>query len=116
LLRGWLVELARATLTPWLTSEAERVGRRPRAVQIRVQKTRWGSCSAGGVISLNAGLLFLEPAIVRYLLVHELCHLMALDHSARFWKAVQRFEPDYRALDRRLTKAWTLIPLWLHIR
>ena len=56
------------------------------------------------------------PPLVRYLLIHELCHLLSLNHSRRFWSAVERFEPDYRALDRRLSGAWAAIPLWAHSR
>jgi predicted metal-dependent hydrolase len=115
-LRAWLVEHARAYLGPWLLREAEVVGRRPKSVQIRLQRTRWGSCSSGRNVSLNASLLFLEPALVRYLLIHELCHLISLNHSPRFWQAVERYEPDYRALDRRLTEAWALIPVWMYQR
>ncbi len=114
LLRSWLLEQARVHLRPWIMREAEIVGRRPKAVQVRLQRTRWGSCSSVGNISLNAGLLFLDDAVVRYLLIHELCHLFSLNHSQRFWRAVARFEPDYRALDRRLTESWARIPLWAH--
>jgi predicted metal-dependent hydrolase len=64
-------------------------------------------------VSLNAALLLLEPELVRYLMVHELCHLRWLDHSRRYWRLVERFEPDFRALDRRLTDAWPLLPPWL---
>jgi predicted metal-dependent hydrolase len=90
------------------------IGRRPTSVQVRLQRTRWGSCSNSGTVSLNAALLFLEPPLVRYLFVHELCHLIALNHSRRFWSAVARYEPDHEALDRRLTAAWSEIPLWVH--
>jgi predicted metal-dependent hydrolase len=113
MLRDWLLREARAHLEPWLWREAERVGVRPSRVQIRLQRTRWGSCSARGTISLNAALLLLEPPLVRYLLVHELCHLRRMSHSARYWRDVERFEPDYRSLDRALADAWTCIPLWL---
>jgi predicted metal-dependent hydrolase len=113
-LRGWLLDEADYHLTPWLKREALVVGRRPAKVQVRLQRTRWGSCSNSGTVSLNAALMFLEPAVVRYLLVHELCHLIALNHSRKFWNAVARYEPDYEALDRRLTKAWNEIPLWAH--
>jgi predicted metal-dependent hydrolase len=113
-LRNWLLDEADYHLTPWLLRESQVVGRRPKHVQVRLQRTRWGSCSNGGTISLNAGLLFVEPALVRYLFIHELCHLIALNHSRRFWAAVARFEPDFAALDRRLTAAWTEIPLWAH--
>ena len=113
-LRAWLCDQASYHLTPWVLREAELVGRRPGRVQVRLQRTRWGSCSSSGTLSLNAALMFLEPAVVRYLLIHELCHLISLNHSRRFWAAVERYEPDYEALDRRLTKAWADIPLWAH--
>jgi predicted metal-dependent hydrolase len=113
-LRAWLLDEADYHLRPWLLREAQVVGKRPANVQVRLQRTRWGSCSSSGTVSLNAALLFLEPAVVRYLLIHELCHLIALNHSRRFWAAVARFEPDYETLDRRLTDAWHEIPLWVH--
>jgi len=113
-LRSWLLDEADYHLVPWLMREAQVVGRRPANVQVRLQRTRWGSCSNSGTVSLNAALLFLEPAIVRYLFVHELCHLISLDHSRKFWSAVARYEPEYEALDRRLTDAWHEIPLWAH--
>jgi len=113
-LRSWLLDEADYHLIPWLKREAQVVGRRPARIQVRLQRTRWGSCSNSGTVSLNAALLFLEPAVVRYLIVHELCHLIALNHSRKFWTAVARYEPDYEALDRSLTKAWNEIPLWAH--
>jgi predicted metal-dependent hydrolase len=113
-LRSWLLDEADYHLVPWLKREALIVGRRPRKVQVRLQRTRWGSCSNSGTVSLNAALLFLEPAVVRYLFVHELCHLIALNHSRKFWNAVARYEPEFETLDRRLTQAWHEIPLWAH--
>jgi predicted metal-dependent hydrolase len=113
-LRSWLLDEADYHLAPWLLRESQVVGRRPARVQVRLQRTRWGSCSNSGTVSLNATLLFLEPELVRYLFVHELCHLIALNHSPKFWAAVARFEPGYEALDRRLTQAWNDIPLWAH--
>jgi predicted metal-dependent hydrolase len=113
-LRSWLLDEADYHLAPWLLRESQAIGHRPTSVQVRLQRTRWGSCSNSGTVSLNAALLFLEPPLVRYLFVHELCHLIALNHSRRFWSAVARHEPDYEALDRRLTAAWSEIPLWAH--
>jgi predicted metal-dependent hydrolase len=113
-LRNWLLDEADYHLVPWLKRESQVVGRRPTKVQVRLQRTRWGSCSNSGTVSLNAALLFLEPVVVRYLLVHELCHLIALNHSRKFWSAVARYEPSYESLDRQLTKAWHDIPLWAH--
>jgi predicted metal-dependent hydrolase len=108
LLRTWLLDQADYHLTPWLLRESAIVGHRPANVQIRLQRTRWGT------VSLNAALLFLPAEVVRYLFVHELCHFISMNHSRRFWSAVARFEPDYKQLDRRLTAAWNEIPLWAH--
>jgi predicted metal-dependent hydrolase len=113
-LRNWLLDQADYHLAPWLLREAAVVGRRPKNVQVRLQRSRWGSCSNSGTVSLNAALLFVAPEVVRYLFVHELCHLISLDHSRKFWRAVARFEPAYEALDRRLSAAWNEIPLWAH--
>jgi predicted metal-dependent hydrolase len=113
-LRSWLLDEADYHLAPWLLRESQVVGRRPTGVQVRLQKTRWGSCSSSGTISLNATLLFLPAEVVRYLFVHELCHLIALNHSRKFWAAVERYEPGFAELDRRLTAAWAEIPLWAH--
>ncbi len=112
LLRQWLLAQARLCLKPWLASEAKEVGVTPNKIQVRTQRTRWGSCSPLGNISLNASLLFLAPAVVRYLLIHELCHLRHLDHSARYWRCVAGIEPDYRVLDKRLTESWSEVPAW----
>ena len=114
LLRGWLLDQADYHLTPWLLRESAVIGHRPANVQVRLQRTRWGSCSSSGTVSLNAALLFLEPDLVRYLFVHELCHFISMNHSRKFWSAVARFEPDFEPLDRRLTAAWNEIPFWAH--
>ena len=112
LLRQWLLAQARRYLKPWLEREAKVVGVTPNKSQVRTQRTRWGSCSPLGNISLNASLLFLDAAVVRYLLIHELCHLRHLDHSGRYWRCVAQFEPDYRLLDKQLTESWSEVPLW----
>jgi hypothetical protein len=113
LMRRWLLEQGRQVLKPWIEREAARTGLQPKRVQIRLQKTRWGSCSARGNVSLNAALLLVPPELVRYLFVHELCHLEVLSHSRRYWRTVARHEPDYRELDRRLARSWRQLPAWL---
>jgi predicted metal-dependent hydrolase len=112
LLRDWVAGQGRDHLKPWLGRVARDLALQPKRVQVRTQKSRWGSCSSTGTLSINACLLFLEPALVRYLMIHELCHLRHLNHSRRYWALVERFEPDYRALDKRLGEAWADVPFW----
>jgi predicted metal-dependent hydrolase len=109
----WLCERAGAILAPQLAALAESCGVRYHRLQIRRQRTRWGSCSARGTISLNCCLLFHRPAVVRYLLVHELAHLTHMNHSARFWQLVERHEPQWREHDRELTAGWSRVPGWV---
>jgi len=84
-------------------------------VHIRMQRTCWGSRSSSGTISLNLCLLFLEPELTRYLMIHELCHGRHMNHSKRFWKLVSRFEENYKLLDRRLGESWRDVPAWLGV-
>ena len=101
-LRCWLADLAQHQLGSELAKVAAEGSFRYVRTQIRRQRTRWGSCSASGTISLNVCLLFLRPQVVRYLLLHELCHTRHMNHSAKFWALVEAFEPEYRAPDQEL--------------
>ena len=73
-----------------------------RRVSVRAQKTRWGSCSARGTISLNWRLIQTPPFVVDYLIVHELMHRREMNHSARYWKLVAEAFPDYRQAEKWL--------------
>jgi predicted metal-dependent hydrolase len=113
LLRGWLKRAAHERLAPRLLQLAHELHCSVARVSIRCQRTRWGSCSTRGTVSLNCSLVFLKFEGVRYLCVHELAHTKHMNHSARFWNLVQSIEPDYRRLDRDLLAGWRTVPGWV---
>ena len=80
---------------------------------VKSQRTRWASCSARRNLSLNTKLLFLSPDLVRYAMIHELCHTVYMNHSNEFWRMVAAHEPSYRVLDRSLREAWKSVPQWM---
>ena len=113
MLRSWLKRAAYERLAPRLLQLATELNCPVARVSIRCQRTRWGSCSTRGTVSLNCSLLFLPMDVVRYLFVHELAHTKHMNHSASFWRLVERIEPDYRRLDRALLAGWRTVPGWV---
>ncbi len=112
-LKRWLMRRARRELVPGLEAISNRSGLLYNRVYIRYQRTRWASCSKNRGIALNAKLLFLDPEIVRYVMIHELCHLEEMNHSKKFWSFVRFHLPDYLPLDKRLRESWKLLPRWV---
>jgi hypothetical protein len=115
-LRRWLVERARGHFGEYVARICQHTGFHYKRIQIRGQTSRWGSCSSRGTLSLNYKLLFLESELVRYLVIHELSHTRHLDHSTRFWKLVEQYEPRYAELDQELGESWRDVPAWVEIR
>jgi predicted metal-dependent hydrolase len=112
-LRAWLKRAAAERLEPRVAALAAATGVRYTKVAIRRQRSRWGSCSVRGTISLNLCLLFQRPEVVDYLIIHELMHVNHMNHSPRFWAAVDRHCADWRALDRELLGGWRTVPRWI---
>lgn len=112
-LAGSCRQRAGELLRPALAAASRETGLAYSGVTIRAQRTRWGSCTAKGQISLNYTIAFLPPELCRLVLVHELCHTVELNHSARFWAQVEKFVPGCRAMDARLNSARHYLPLWL---
>jgi len=116
LLNNWLIFKGKKHLPGWVASLARQYDfPRISRIQIRNQKTRWGSCSARKTISLNAKLLFISPELVKYILIHELCHLVHLNHSPAFWSIVEKHMPDFRIHEEHLKEAWVQMPPWTEI-
>ncbi len=111
-LRRWLARHAASALSPWLADLAQQSELRYTNLTIKNQRTRWGSCAASGRISLNCKLLFLSRDLVRYVLTHELCHLLEPNHSDHFWMHLRRTEPQADALHGRMRDAWKAVPHW----
>jgi predicted metal-dependent hydrolase len=87
---------ARELVTMVLEEEAPALGVRYGRVQIRGQRTRWGSCSANGTLSFNWRLVLAPLEVLDYVVVHELCHLREPNHSTRFWRLVASRRPNWR--------------------
>jgi predicted metal-dependent hydrolase len=88
---------ARAEIAPRLDRASALAGAGYSGLDIRAQRTRWASCSAGGRMSFNWRLLLAPERVLEYVVWHEVCHLLVLDHSPRFWSLLERHWPDYRA-------------------
>lgn len=94
-LKAWLRSKASERIKSVTQEEARAIGVRPKRVSVREQKTKWGSCTAEGNISFNWRLILFPPRILRYVVVHELCHLRHFNHSPRFWRLVEQHSPEY---------------------
>jgi predicted metal-dependent hydrolase len=95
---------ASAELPPQLLALATREGLTVNRVTIRNQRSRWGSCSSRGHITLNFRLMLMPPEVREYILIHELMHLKQANHSIRFWRAVEAACPGFRDAERWLKK------------
>jgi predicted metal-dependent hydrolase len=100
--RTWYRRHATDVLNARVAHFAPLVGVAPPPIAIKDMRSRWGSCSAKGRVSLYWGLVLLEPALLDYVVVHELVHLLELNHQLAFWRGVARLLPDYRARRKRL--------------
>ena len=111
-LRAWIRRKARASFPALLEKISAHTGLKFNGLSVRSQKTRWGSCSIRGNISLNDQLLFLPADVVEYLMIHELCHTRHLNHSKAFWTLVQTHCPGYRTHEKLMGQSRDLVPDW----
>lgn len=91
-----LAEDARRVIPHRVAYYAKIVGVDYGRITIRHQRTRWGSCSFKGNLNFNCYLMRAPEEILDYVIVHELCHRLEMNHSERFWKEVARVMPDYK--------------------
>ena len=79
-----------------------KTGLYPKKVTIKKMTASWGRCSSTGNISINAKVVFYPPECIDYVMIHELCHLRYMDHSAAFWELVSRYCPDWKSIRYRM--------------
>jgi len=95
-----LETLYRRKAREWLTNQADHLAQEMGVtydeIEIRNQRTKWGSCSTSGTLGLNWRLMMAPPEIGRYIVVHELAHLREQNHSPDFWSLVEKHDSDYR--------------------
>lgn len=87
---------AKELILPLLEEYTDIMGISYERVSFRFQKTRWGSCSSKGGLNFNALLALCPEPVIRYVVVHELCHRKYMNHSRRFWEEVAIYMPDYK--------------------
>lgn len=96
--------LARECITRRASYYAAQLGVTYSSIRIAEQKTRWGSCSSRGTLSFHWRLVLAPPAVMDYVVVHEVCHLIHMDHSPDFWAEVESLMPDYKVYKTWLRK------------
>ncbi len=71
-------------------------------ITIKNIRTKWGSCSNSGNLNFNYRIIYLPKALTEYIVIHEICHLKQLNHSAKFWQLVTKTIPHYRECRKQL--------------
>lgn len=106
--RKYAADWFRGRVDEW----AAKIGVTYRSLYIKETKTRWGSCSSIGNINLHWKLIMLSDRLSDYVIVHELCHRLELNHSAAFWKMVESQIPDYAERRKELRAVEKKILSW----
>jgi hypothetical protein len=110
-MEGQFARRARIELLARTWELATATGSEIKRVVIRSQRSRWGSCSARGTISLNWRLIQAPDFVRDYIIYHELAHRREMNHSARFWSRVEMLCPAWRAAERWLKHEGSLLGL-----
>ncbi|MEJ8572448.1 M48 family metallopeptidase [Microbaculum marinum] len=92
----WLKAEARRDLELSVQVHTAKLGVRAKRITVRDQTSRWGSCSTSGTLSFSWRLVLAPPFVLDYLAAHEVAHLVEMNHSARFWKTLERICPQTR--------------------
>lgn len=108
---SWYREQAAEVVTARVNVWATRMGVQPSRMLIRDQRQRWGSCAPDGTLRLNWRVVMAEPALIDYVVVHELLHLRIRNHAREFWDAMAHILPDFKQRRRSLRELSRELPL-----
>lgn len=111
-LRVFLKHLAHQRLRMACTHHAAALGRSYRIIALRDTRSRWGSCSVDGRLMFSWRLAMAPPEVLDYVAAHEVAHLAHMDHSPRFWAAVEGLMPQWRARRDWLRRHGNELMLW----
>ncbi len=100
----WYRNSARETLAKYVNYYTELMGIEYNKIFIKAQKSRWGSCSGKGNLNFNWKIILTSEELIKYLVIHEVCHLIEMNHSINFWQLVERYDPLYRKNRKDLQK------------
>jgi len=92
----WLEKQAKRIFEKKVDQYAKRLDVRPKSIQIKKQKARWGSATSNNKLNLNVNLLKAPEKVIDYVVLHELCHFKIKEHNYHFWNLVESFMPNYR--------------------
>ena len=109
ILTNWYDKQAKALIPKRVRYYAEQMGETFVNITIKNQKKRWGSCSSARNLNFNYRLVMAPQEVMDYVVVHELCHLRQMNHSAAFWKEVEMVLPDYKVHKKWLERNGELL-------
>lgn len=96
-LKKWYKKQAYAYVSKRVEYYKDIIGVTVTSVSIKSRKSQWGSCDSNGNLTFSWRLVMARPEAIDYVVVHELCHRMHMDHSRDFWNQVQKYMPDFKA-------------------
>lgn len=111
-LKNWYKKNAKTILEERVEYISNKIKLKPNNIRISDSKGRWGACNSKGCISFNYRVIMLEPAVIDYVIVHELCHLVEMNHSKRFWNIVLSFMPNAGILKNKIKEYSFLLSLY----
>ncbi len=109
---SWLKKYAKTILEERVNYLSNIMRITPTAMKINDTKGRWGACNSRGTISFNFRVVMLDPSIIDYVIVHELCHLIEMNHSKKFWNLVFSFLPSAKNTKEKIKEFGFLLTLY----